>query len=66
MRKLLVSAHVPPPSRQQLQYTSSRVCEDIKATNTLDMHARREDLKKINTLRGDASNVIAHMVHIVN
>ena len=58
MRKLLMSAHVPPPSRQQLQATSSSVCEDIKAANTLDMHARREDLKNINILRGDASNVI--------
>ena len=58
IRKLLISAHVPPPSRQRLQDTSSSVCEDIKAANTLDMHARREDLKKINILRGDASNVI--------
>ena len=58
MRKLLSSIHVPPPSRQQMQSTANSVCDDIKAVNTLDMYARREELKKINILRGDDENVI--------
>ena len=46
MHKLLSSIHVPPPSRQQMQSTANGACDDIKAVNTLDMYARREQLKK--------------------
>ena len=59
MCKLLSLIHVPPPSRQQMQLTANRGCDDIKAVNTLDMYARREELKKkINILRGDDENCV--------
>ena len=46
MRKLLSSIHVPPSSGHQMQLTVNSGCDDIKAVNTLDMYARREQLKK--------------------
>ena len=46
MCKLLSLIHVPPPSRHQMQSTANSGCDDIKAVNTLDMYAQREQLKK--------------------
>ncbi|KAK3104975.1 hypothetical protein FSP39_014462 [Pinctada imbricata] len=58
LRRLLMSVHVPPPSRSAMQESANQVCDDIEAANVLDMHGRREQLKKVNRLRGDAENVI--------
>ena len=56
--RVLMSSHLPPPSASKLQITSASVCENIKSANVADMAARRENLKKINRMRGDPESVI--------
>lgn len=57
-RRVLASSQLPPPSRSGLQKTANTVCQEIKNTNTSDMYIRRQQLKRINVLRGHPENVI--------
>ena len=58
LRRVLMSAHVPPPSRYGLQKAANKVCSDICVVNKEDMQRRCEDLKKINKLRNEPEHVI--------
>ncbi|KAK3106993.1 hypothetical protein FSP39_004584 [Pinctada imbricata] len=58
LRRVLMSVHVPPPSKAELQKSANKVCSNICEVNKLDMQRRREDLKKINKLRNEPEHVI--------
>ena len=55
LRKILLSANTPPPSRKSLQKASNKVLAKIETLNKEDMSHRCRQLVDVNTLRGHES-----------
>ena len=51
-RLLMAATNTPPPSRSAMQGSSNRAAIITSEEAELDLHERREELKKINVLRG--------------